>query len=183
MLKTAIIKRNILYFLRINTEFIVRWQLAVYYNRLGYFFSPKLCALKDRMGKPANNRLFCRKTRQIMADTSTCREKTQAVFNYLKQKKGETFALPWLFPEEAWILPALDCKGFSVLMLEMLKHLGISSQLWIGIMAGNHEYTGHAWLVVQNETDDMVYDRKYRQGVSLTGYNPDCAYILTARII
>jgi transglutaminase-like putative cysteine protease len=107
-------------------------------------------------------------------------EKIQTIFNYLRIRKRRAATLPWLSPEEAWLLPALDCKAFSVLMLELLKQLGIKAELWIGL--SGREGEGHAWLEVGINGEKRVLDRNCRRTVPAREYRRIHPYTLITRV-
>ncbi len=167
--------------LRAGTEIVIRGWLAGYYSRWEYLFCPKLEALRKKLEQSGVAFPIYRKSCRLAAGNIETGGKIQAVFAYLRQGKTRTLNLPWLFPEEAWILPALDCKAFSVLMLEMLRAVGVSSQLWIGLLA--QEHTGHAWLETEIKGEMLVYDREYPYAIPRKEYISAHQYSLAAQVI
>lgn len=159
---------------------ISRIRMVFYRRSLTYLFCNKFKLVSKQIGFASPGKNFRRKTRRLADKLTSEAESLQAIFSYLKSRKRRATSLPWVSPEEAWLLPALDCKAFSVLLLELLKGLGIKSELWIGL--NSRQEIGHAWLELALEGEKRALDRDYCQAVPLEEYRLNHTYALVTRV-
>ncbi len=161
-----------------------RAQLAISCHSVSYLSCAKFKFVSKKIEFSLPNKIFILQTHQVINKLinklTSEEEKIQIVFNYLRENKGRAIILPWVSAEEAWLLPALDCKAFSVLLLELLKNLGIKSELWVGLNACEEE--GHAWLEVEINGRKRVLDRDYQQAMSIKEHHLTRPYTLRTKI-
>ncbi len=98
----------------------------------------------------------------------------------LHSTKYRTPSAPWLLPETVLLAPALDCKGFAVLLSSLLSAVSIPNEFWIGLPSDGRN--GHAWIVVETEQGRIAVDQFNGMGVQESLYRLLHPYALTLRL-
>jgi hypothetical protein len=94
--------------------------------------------------------------------------------------KSRTQRAPWLLPETAILAPALDCKGFAVLLSSLLNVSGITNELWIGLPSNGQD--GHAWVVLETKDGRIAVDQCNGHGIRESDYLSEHTYSITFKI-
>jgi hypothetical protein len=94
--------------------------------------------------------------------------------------KGRIPHAPWLLPETALLSPALDCKGFAVLLSALCNVAGFTNELWVGLPADGK--AGHAWVVVETGRGRKAVDQFNGSGTDEAVYRHQHPFAMTFRI-
>jgi transglutaminase-like putative cysteine protease len=112
--------------------------------------------------------LFAVIGRRLTAGKADSHEKLECLFDVLRRIKGTEQMDYWPLPEEALVLPRLDCKGFATLFVMLAKGAGVAAGLVVGVDAAGK--AGHAWAEAETVCGRMVYDFRLDSPMEHSGW-------------